>query len=431
MTEPMTELDDWIIQTASEWEDGLRLGIFSNGERIQRQQLESLQNGNQDEKRFELESSIDTRNRYRCVVTDDGLVCLKYLQIIIPTNSKEFSHGEGELIVEIPANRHESFPTLSLSVVDAVSADVLLAGQRSQDNLSSVLSTRVAGLDIEKQRIKEFLTQSLASWGLRNETGMLLEGPPGTGKTELVKEVCEELYGGIPVIVSGPEVLSRWVGESEATIRRTFEKARNSPVPVLYIDEIDAIGSSRANSTQDHTAQLVSQLLVLLDGIESKINREQSSETLKVIASTNTIESLDAALTRPGRLGDGILSITRPGPHGRIAIFHHYLETIHSSADALDTQLKQVVSEAPNELPESLVNGTEDYTGADIEMIILTAARAAMRNNTQLTAKHLLTALSDTADYLPTQSAEPDDSKISGRQLSGFVPPAIDGDKNK
>lgn len=403
MTDPVTDLDEWIRDTAADWSNELRVALLNDDKRIQRPQLENLvKNGSRSGGIFSLASdNIETRNRYRCCVLDDQLEHLKYNQRIIPTTPDEFSSGQGRLVIETLETESESLPSLP-SNINSVSAALLLDAQKSNNNLSSIWSTRVAGLSSEKRRIKEFLTRSLTSWGLRDETGMLLEGPPGTGKTELVKEVCEELYGAVPVTINGPEVLSRWVGESEATLRRTFTKASESPVPVLYIDEVDAIGSSRVNSTQDYTAQVVSQLLVLLDGIETKSSQSRSS---KVIASTNTKDALDNALTRPGRLGDGTLSIERPDPKARNAIFHHYLEIIHSEANVLDENLNRVVREDPNELQPSLISETERYTGADIEVLILTAARRAKRSDAKLTTKHLIEAQKTTADELPTEVA--------------------------
>lgn len=405
MSNAVTELDEWLIDTAAECPNEVRLALFNGDERIKRHQLKSLvEEGSESGNTFTLTSDAKTRDRYRCTVVDGQLDHHRYHQIIIPTTLDEFHDSQGELVIEIAGDEHGTVPRLP-STIDAVSAELLLAAQRSENHLSSVRSTRVAGLDTEKQRIKEFLMESLASWGLRDETGMLLEGPPGTGKTELIKETCEELYGDVPVTISGPEVLSRWVGESEATLRRMFTKARNSSVPVLYIDEVDAIGSARANSTQDYTAQVVSQLLVLLDGIETKSSQKNPSETLKVIASTNTKETLDTALTRPGRLGDGNLSIDRPTSSARYAIFHHYLETIHSASDALSEELKKVVSEDPNLLSDTLITQTKRYTGADIEVLILTAARQAKRSSSKLTMRHLTDAHKATTSELPTESA--------------------------
>ena len=406
MTNSSTDLEQWIYDTAAQRTEEIRIGLVVAGKRIQRQQLQTLVEDESKANRFSLEPTLETETRYRYDVTNEGQDLIQYQRVLIDVSPDEFPNRETQLVIETTTENRASL-TVPRSIVDHISAECLLdAHRRRNSQLRTLWSNRVAGLDEEKTRIKEFLTESLTDWGLRDETGMLLSGPPGTGKTELVKTACEELYGDIPETISGPEVLSRWVGESEATLRRTFKRARESPVPVLYIDEVDAIGASRAESTQDYTAQVVSQLLVLLDGIETKEDRTTDSSPLKIVASTNTVERLDPALTRPGRLGDHRLTFTRPDAAQRYAIFHHYLERIDANAGALSPDLEDIVRKDPTQLPDSLVNGTKNYTGADIEHLILVSARDAIRSNSELTLDYLETAYRSTASELPTETVD-------------------------
>lgn len=406
MSDRSNPLEHWLRETAAEHAGDIRVGLLIDGERLQRRELETLAASSTEHKRFALESEVNTIERYRCRIENNTVTPVEYHSHHTQTVPDEFPDGKGKLVVELTVDDStpESIPSYGRS---KISASFLLEAQKREiEGLGGLWSPRVAGLDTEMAALRSFLTQSLADWGLREETGMLLQGPPGTGKTELVKSVCEELYGGVPEMIEGPEVMSRWVGESEATLRRTFKRARDSAVPVLYIDEVDAMGASRARSKQDYTAQLVSQLLVLLDGIGTKQRASADGEQLRVIASTNAPGELDPALTRPGRLGDNRVTIDRPDENERQAIFHHYLERIHAEADELDQQLAQVVEEYPQKLQGSIVRNTESYTGADIERVVRIAARNAMTSDSELTAGHLVDAIEESADELPTESVD-------------------------
>lgn len=268
-----------------------------------------------------------------------------------------------------------------------------LAEFMQADWVQPVGADRVAGLDRQRADLERFLEADYESWGLSERTGILLEGPPGTGKTELVKEVCEEKYGEVPVSISGPEVLSKWVGESERTLRQKFEEARDrADSPVLYIDELDAIGRSRDLASQDHGHQLVTQLLVLLDGIDQKAR--DRDRPLKVIGSTNLAEVLDPALLRPGRFGSCPIEFGRPAPPQRTAILHHYLEqSRRADPSNLDTSLDNFVTQFETELLSDIVANTEGFTGADLEDLVLqTVERLERDGNGELT----VTALKET-----------------------------------
>jgi transitional endoplasmic reticulum ATPase len=185
-------------------------------------------------------------------------------------------------------------------------------------------------------------------------------------------------------------VLSKWVGESERTLRQKFEEARDrADSPVLYIDELDAIGRSRDLASQDHGHQLVAQLLVLLDGIDQKARDRDRS--LKVIGSTNLAEVLDPALLRPGRFGSDPIEFGRPNPAQRTAILHHYLEqSRRAEASNLDKSLDSFVTKFETEPLSEIVTNTEGFTGADLEDLVLkTVERVERDGNEELSVAAL------------------------------------------
>jgi transitional endoplasmic reticulum ATPase len=198
--------------------------------------------------------------------------------------------------------------------------------------------------------------------GIRPPKGVLLYGPPGTGKTLLAKAVATESEANF-IAVKGPEILSKWVGESEKAIRQIFRRAREAAPCIIFFDEIDAIAPRRGLGYGDSgvTERIVNQLLTEMDGL-------QMSKDVVVMAATNRPDILDPALLRPGRF-DRIIYVPPPDLEARYEIFK-----IHTRKMPLDDDV---------DLKE-LARRTEYYTGADIEAVVIEAGLAAAREDVNI-----------------------------------------------
>ncbi len=236
----------------------------------------------------------------------------------------------------------------------------------------------IGGLEEVKQRLREMVEWPLTDpeafrrLGIRPPKGVLLYGPPGSGKTLLAKAVAHESQANF-ISIKGPEILSKWVGESEKAIREIFKKARQTAPCILFFDEIDAIAPRRGGGYDARvTERIVNQLLTSMDGIES-------NDGLIVIGATNRPDILDPALLRAGRF-DRLLLVDPPDEKARVEILK-----IHTK----DVPLKGVDL-------EGLAKRTENFSGADLENLVREAALQALRENPKakwVTAKHFEKAL--------------------------------------
>ncbi|MFA5294553.1 MAG: CDC48 family AAA ATPase [Methanoregulaceae archaeon] len=223
----------------------------------------------------------------------------------------------------------------------------------------------VGGLEEVKQELKEAVEWPLkfpvvfAQLQTKPPKGILLFGPPGTGKTMLAKAVANESECNF-ISVKGPELLSKWVGESEKGVREIFRKARQASPSIIFFDEVDALVPKRGTymGSSHVTESVVSQILTELDGLEELKN-------VTVIGATNRPDMLDPALMRPGRMERHIY-VPPPDAESRKKIFAVYLRDAETLL-ADDVRI------------DDLIDKTEHYVGADIEALVREAKLAAMR----------------------------------------------------
>ncbi|MEM1688021.1 MAG: CDC48 family AAA ATPase [Nanopusillaceae archaeon] len=220
----------------------------------------------------------------------------------------------------------------------------------------------IGGLNQAKQELKEVIEWPLRyrgiyrKLGIEPPKGILLYGPPGTGKTLLAKAVANEA-GANFIAIKGPEIFSKWFGESEKLIREIFRKARQVAPTIIFFDEIDSIAPRRGYYMNTRAVDsIVNQLLTELDGISSRGD-------VVVIAATNRPDMIDPALLRPGRI-DRIIYVPPPDYEARLEILK-----IHTRGMPLDLDVNL----------EEIAKITEGYSGADLELLVKEAAIFAMR----------------------------------------------------
>ena len=226
---------------------------------------------------------------------------------------------------------------------------------------------QVGGLDALKQKLVEAVEWPLSHpkiftrMGISPPKGILLYGPPGCGKTLLARAVATESKANF-ISIKGPELLSKWVGESEKAIREIFRKAKMAAPCIIFFDEFDSVAPSRGRHTSDSgvSEKVLSQLLTELDGLEGL-------KDIVVIAATNRPDILDPALIRPGRI-DRILLVPAPDEEGRKEI-----TKIFTKKMPLSSNIKV------EDLTKDIID--DGFSGADIETLCREAAMLALREN--------------------------------------------------
>ena len=231
----------------------------------------------------------------------------------------------------------------------------------------------IGGLEDAKQELKEAVEwplkypEKFKEFHVEPPKGVLLYGPPGTGKTLLAKAVANESDANF-IAIKGPELLSKWVGESEKGVREVFRKARQTAPTVIFFDEIDSIANTRGSDAGGSgvTQRVVNQLLTEIDGMEDL-------HDVAIIAATNRPDIIDPGLMRPGRF-DRHIKVDTPNEESRLAIFKVHADKM-PLADDVDLG--------------KLAKHTEGYVGADIEAVCREAAMLTLRENMDAKEIHM------------------------------------------
>ena len=264
-----------------------------------------------------------------------------------------------------------TFQVIGVSPLQAASAESVLVTQKTIFHIAEkgetlrgvpqVTYEDIGGLKEEIQKVREMIELPLRhpeifeKLGIEAPKGVLLHGPPGTGKTLLAKAVANESNAHF-ISISGPEIMSKFYGESEARLREIFKEAKEKAPSIIFIDEIDSIAPKREEVTGEVERRVVSQLLSLMDGLEGR-------GKVIVMAATNRPNAIDPALRRPGRF-DREIEIKVPDKRGRLEILQ-----IHTRNMPLDTDVNQ----------ERMAAVTHGFVGADLEYLCKEAAMKCLR----------------------------------------------------
>jgi len=228
-------------------------------------------------------------------------------------------------------------------------------------NIPKVTYEDIGGLSDEVKKVREMIELPLRHpelferLGVEAPKGVLLHGPPGTGKTLLAKAVAGETNANF-ISLGGPEIMSKFYGESEERLREIFKEAEENAPSIIFIDEIDSIAPKRDEVTGETERRVVAQLLALMDGLESR-------GKVVVIGATNRPNALDPAIRRPGRF-DREIEISIPNRTGRLEILQ-----IHTRGMPLDADVNL----------EKLADLTHGYAGADLAALCKEAAMHSLR----------------------------------------------------
>ncbi len=282
---------------------------------------------------------------------------MKTLRRFLPEIDLEDEVIPPEVLEKIEVNMEDFYNALK-EVQPSAIREVLI-------EVPNIRWSDIGGLEAQKQELIEAIewplkdSDSFKRMGIKPPKGILLFGPPGCGKTLLARAVATESQANF-IGIKGPEVLSKWVGESEKAIREVFRKARIASPTIIFFDEVDAIAPRRGSGFGDShvTERVISQLLTEMDGLESL-------RDVVVITASNRPDIIDPAVLRPGRI-DRVILVPPPEKTERLQIFQIYTKDMPLTED-VDI--------------DRLANITEEYAGSDIEVLCREAGLIALRED--------------------------------------------------
>ncbi|BBL45395.1 AAA family ATPase Cdc48 [Nanobdella aerobiophila] len=270
-------------------------------------------------------------------------------------------------------------PKGALVITENTEIELLPHAVESKGELPEVTYEDIGDMDEVVQKVRELVELPLKypelfeRLGIDPPKGILLYGPPGTGKTLLAKAVANE-SGAYFIAINGPEIVSKYVGESEKKLRDIFEEANKNAPAVIFIDEIDAIAPKRDEAVGEVERRLVAQLLTLMDGLKAR-------GKVIVIAATNRPDAVDPALRRPGRF-DREIEVPVPNEHGRYQILKVHTRNVPIGKIVEDNGKKIYTllnEKEKDELIRKLASITYGYVGADLSALVKEAAMNVIR----------------------------------------------------
>ncbi|WP_049980963.1 proteasome-activating nucleotidase Pan1 [Halolamina rubra] len=294
-------------------------------------------------------------------INDDGVVIKQH-----GNNQEALTEVTDEMREEIEPDDRVAVNN-SLSVVQKLTRETDVRARVMQiDHSPDVTYGDIGGLQDQMREVRETVElplqqpETFDTVGIQPPSGILLHGPPGTGKTMLAKAVANETDASF-IKMAGSELVHKFIGEGAKLVRDLFEVARENEPAVIFIDEIDAIASKRTDSKTSGDAEVqrtMMQLLSEMDGFDERGD-------IRIIAATNRFDMLDEAILRPGRF-DRLIEVPKPDPEGRELIFQIHTRDMNVADDVDFAELAEL---------------TEDASGADVKAICTEAGMFAIRDD--------------------------------------------------
>jgi proteasome regulatory subunit len=294
-------------------------------------------------------------------ITDDGAVIKQH-----GNNQEALTEITDEMRENVEPDSRVAVNN-SLSIVKRLDDETDVRARVMQvDHSPDVVYGDIGGLEKQMQEVRETVEMPLDSpemfedVGITPPSGILLHGPPGTGKTMLAKAVANETDATF-IKMAGSELVHKFIGEGAKLVRDLFEVARENEPAVLFIDEIDAIASKRTDSKTSGDAEVQRTMMQLLSEMDGFDERGE----VRIIAATNRFDMLDSAILRPGRF-DRLIEVPKPNHEGREIIFQIHTRDMNVAADVEFARLAE---------------RTEEASGADIKAVCTEAGMFAIRQD--------------------------------------------------